>query len=142
MTTMLVVVILAAALAYVLYPLHAACAFAAVEEDADAHLLDVLNKKKTTVYENIKDLEFEYQMGKLSQEDFAALGREYRTEAANLLKKIDMLRDSANVAAMIEKDVQTRRNGKTAVQADAFCTRCGHLSQAGLRFCTNCGARR
>ena len=57
--------------------------------DANSSSIKRLLRKKETIYENIKDLEFEYKMGKLSDEDYQRLHNEYLQEAYGVMKTIE-----------------------------------------------------
>jgi hypothetical protein len=48
-----------------------------------------LLRKKQTVYENIKDLDFEYKMGKLADDDYERLRSDYEREAYAVIKEIE-----------------------------------------------------
>jgi len=50
-----------------------------------------LLRKKERVYENIKDLEFEYKMGKLSEDDYQRLRGEFSSEAYQIMREIESL---------------------------------------------------
>jgi hypothetical protein len=52
-------------------------------------LLKRLLRRKETVYENIKDLDFEYKMGKLSDDDYHRLRDEYAREAYVVMQEIE-----------------------------------------------------
>ena len=54
-----------------------------------------LLEKKQRVYENIKDLEFEYKMGKLSEGDYDRLREELSREAYQLMREIESLQPEA-----------------------------------------------
>ena len=43
-----------------------------------------LEEQRKMIYDNVKDLEFEYQAGKLSEEDYQRTRQEYMTEAGGL----------------------------------------------------------
>jgi hypothetical protein len=83
------ILITASSLLYIFYPLILATGFAMGWESAGPFQL--LVRRKQTVYENIKDLEFEYRMGKLTEEDFLRLREELAHEAADLMRQIDQL---------------------------------------------------
>lgn len=51
-----------------------------------------LLRKKETVYENIKDLDFEYKMGKLSDEDYRGLRSDFEQQAYALMREIEQIR--------------------------------------------------
>lgn len=50
-----------------------------------------LLRKKERVYENIKDLEFEYKMGKLSEDDYQRIRGEFSSEAYQIMREIESL---------------------------------------------------
>ncbi len=47
--------------------------------------------RRDASYEALADLEFDYAAGKISQEDFARLKRQYQASAVKALKEIDAL---------------------------------------------------
>jgi len=53
--------------------------------------LEFLRERREVVYENLRDLNFENQAGKLSPEDHASLSASLEGEAAVLLAEIDEL---------------------------------------------------
>ena len=53
------------------------------------HVAGDLLDRKETVYAAIKEIEFDYQMGKLSEEDFQQLRQQYKDEAVSILKQLD-----------------------------------------------------
>ncbi len=118
--------------------------------------LDRLLNRKAVLYSNIKDLEFEYKMGRLSDADFQRLNTGYKNEAAVILQKLDQLGAEKNLDETIEKDVAERKaklvpaakSGapkaaaltKTAVvQRERRCPSCGAEIIAGKKFCADCG---
>jgi hypothetical protein len=50
-----------------------------------------LLRKKETIYENIKDLDFEYKMGKLSNDDYQRLRDDYTREAYAVVREIEKI---------------------------------------------------
>jgi len=53
--------------------------------------LDFLLERKDQLYENLRDLNFEYRAGKYPEEDFAAQRAQLENEAALLLAEIEHL---------------------------------------------------
>jgi len=86
-----------------------------------------LTARKTAIYRNIKELEFEYKKERLSETDFLRLDAEYKGEAAEVLHKLDML-----TATAIKPEPDNK--------ADA-CPACGTETIPGKKFCADCGAR-
>jgi hypothetical protein len=91
--------------------------------------LDALLRRKAMLYANMKDLEFEHQMGKLSEADYARLRSEDRAEAARLLQEIDALEDAGDADAMIEREIAARQFGARDAATDALAAR---VSEGGV----------
>jgi len=53
--------------------------------------LDFLREQKEVLYENLRDLNFEYSAGKYTAEDYAAQRAGLENETAAVLAEIDML---------------------------------------------------
>ena len=66
-----------------------------------------LEDRKAAIYENLRDLQGEYRMNKLSDEDYQASKQELQRELAEILARID---------AATRTDV---KGGKTASEASA-----------------------
>jgi hypothetical protein len=54
-----------------------------------------LRERKEAVYENLRDLNFEYRAGKLPDEDYASLKASLQEEAATILAEISRLEAKA-----------------------------------------------
>ena len=108
--------------------------------------LDRLLNRKSVVYTNLKDLEFEYKMGRLADADFRRLETVYKNEASIILQKLDQLGMEKDVDEMIEGDVATRKaqlasKAPAAKKAPATCPSCGASIVPGKKFCADCGGR-
>lgn len=57
--------------------------------------LDYLFERKEQLYENLRDLNFEYRAGKYPEEDFVAQRTQLENETAQLLAEIDHLQQQA-----------------------------------------------
>ena len=93
------------------------------------HRAEDLETRKAEIYAAIKDIEFDYQMGKLSEEDYLELRNQYKAEAVNILKQLDAIGAGSSRAR------RTKRPGS----AEAFCPNCGTAVRKADRFCTECG---
>ena len=56
--------------------------------------LDFLEERKEQLYENLRDLNFEYRAGKYPEEDFQVQRAQLEKEAAQLLAEIDHLQQA------------------------------------------------
>ncbi|MEW6088465.1 MAG: hypothetical protein AB1498_09195 [bacterium] len=53
-----------------------------------------LQEHKMVIFNLLKDLEFEYKTGKISDNDFAKLKEEYKTKVILIYQKIDQIKTS------------------------------------------------
>ena len=95
------------ALAYVVWPLlKPGPAPVMVEDDRLTELLG----RKDAVLMAIKDLEFDYQVGKLSEEDYQLYDQRLRRQAVALLQQIEQVApQSADIDAAVEAEIAQRR---------------------------------
>jgi len=56
--------------------------------------LDQLMERRDTIYENLRDLRFEYRAGKYSEADYEAMKNSMETEAALVLAEIDQVTEA------------------------------------------------
>jgi hypothetical protein len=56
--------------------------------------LDQLLERRDTIYDNLRDLRFEYRSGKYSEGDFEAMKNALENEAALMLAEIDRVTES------------------------------------------------
>ena len=56
--------------------------------------LDQLLERRDTIYDNLRDLRFEYRSGKYAEGDFEAMKTALENEAAFVLAEIDQLTDA------------------------------------------------
>ena len=100
--------------------------------------LDHLREKKKVIYDNLKDLNFEYRTGKLSDEDYQQLKTSLQYEMAELMKAIDEQEGRTAPAA-------AEPAGAAAIAAaecePGVCASCGHANPAHHRHCSECGTR-
>jgi hypothetical protein len=68
---------------------------AAVERAVEKTRLAYLYERKDQTFENLRDLNFEYKAGKLSDADFSSMRDSMEQEAANLLAEIEELEHEA-----------------------------------------------
>ncbi len=74
--------------------------------------LNYLYAQRDLVYENIKDLEQEFEMGKLSEADFTRLRDGLLAEAQEILRQIDEAQVKREIEDLIERDVRAHRRVK------------------------------
>jgi hypothetical protein len=57
--------------------------------------LDFLRERKEVLYENLRDLNFEYRAGKYPEEDYAAQRAAMENETAEVMAEMDLLERQA-----------------------------------------------
>jgi hypothetical protein len=103
--------------------------------------LDRLLNRKAVIYSNLKDLEFEYKMGRLGGADFHRLDGGFKAEAAEILHKLDHLGVEQYLDESIEKAISERKAKLTSgkEQQSSVCPSCGAAKIPGKQFCADCG---
>ncbi len=96
MAYVIVLLLLAAVVWVVSAPLRRGGARSTAHEDAAARAATLrldLEAARDAKYREIRDAELDHQTGKLSDEDYAAVDAGLRTEAIELLHRLDELQD-------------------------------------------------
>jgi hypothetical protein len=93
-----------------------------------------LDDRKAQIYENLRDLQFEYRVGKLSDEDYQQTKLGLQKELAAVLKEIEKFAPSGVEAP---RETKTPQNG-TAPPAN-LCPHCGASFPNAMKFCGECG---
>ncbi len=97
-----------------------------------------LAERKQNLYKAIKEIEFDFEMGKLSEADFQELRQQYKDEAVTVLKRLDQV-TSKKVGSkeILTKGAQSK-SGKGGAKAK-FCWVCGTGLATKDNFCPSCG---
>jgi DNA-directed RNA polymerase subunit M/transcription elongation factor TFIIS len=108
----------------------------------DVTVVSDLKRRRLVVYDNIKDLEFEYQSGKIAKGDYEALRANYFGEATALMvatREAEQLKEND---ALIEREIAARRAQRKVQQPkpDYTCKACGYENPVPVKFCGECGA--
>ena len=126
-----------------------------------------LEREKSLVLRSIKDLEFDYAMGKASDKDFSEMGARLRARAAGLIRQLDAGTTYRQaIEAEVEKRVHVKKTAAPAVAAPAvtapaataaaateaatppaaaseartkLCLSCCTPNDPDARFCKGCG---
>jgi hypothetical protein len=87
--------------------------------------LSYLQEKKTSIYNNIKDLDFDFAMGKLSLNDYHRIRAEFKQEAAQILQQLDQMDEKFKKEIQMTEPQKCRACRKTVPSNAKFCPECG-----------------
>jgi NADH pyrophosphatase NudC (nudix superfamily) len=99
-----------------------------------------LDERKAAIYENLRDLQFEFRVGKLSDQDYQQTKLDLQRELAGVMAEIDRVK--AEIAAgkipmPAPELVKAQARLKTA--AKYVCPSCKAEFEKPLKFCGECG---
>ena len=102
-----------------------------------------LDERKAAVYENLRDLQFEYRVGKLSDVDYAQTKLALQKELAVVVAETEKMMQGS--AALPTKPLLTNPGpakpapAKLAPRAVFTCANCGAEFAMAMKFCGECG---
>lgn len=95
---------------------------------------DHLDERKAAIYENLRDLQFEYRVGKLSDDDYQSTKKDLQKELARVLAEVDRLKNAGGAP------VHPAAPPKVVTSLTGFvCPSCGAKFPTALKFCGECG---
>jgi hypothetical protein len=122
-----------------------------------------MEREKTLVLRSIKELEFDYAMGKVGKADFDEMYARLRNRAMGLMKQLDagggykeqIAKEVQERLARLEGDGSSHRLNKApaaatakavalhsdVVMGETECEECGTENDDDAKFCKNCGAK-
>jgi len=90
-----------------------------------------LDERKAAVYENLRDLQFEYRVGKLSDADYQQTKLSLQKELAAVLAEIDRVTQQPEPKAAASAAVKPKPG--------IVCPHCGAKFAKPMKFCGECG---
>ena len=97
-----------------------------------------LDERKAAIYENLRDLQFEYRVGKLSDHDYQQAKQDLQKELAAVMAEVDRIKGELGVQAQVQP-VRAKAS-KSQPKADSnVCPHCKASFDRPLKFCGECG---
>ncbi len=106
-------------------------------EEPPASPLEPLESRRAQIYESLRDLQFEYRTGKLSEADYQMTKLELQKELAQVLARIDELSGSQAPASAAPEEPPPKPRPEPA--AAVRCPHCGAEFDRPMKFCGECG---
>ncbi len=105
-----------------------------------------LEREKQSLLKALKELDFDHQMGKVSDKDFADIGATYRARAIRVMRQLDDAgRDyetmiAAEVGKRAKSTVESPQSTVATPDMDK-CGKCGTRNDSDAEFCKKCGGK-
>ena len=96
-----------------------------------------LDERKAAIYENLRDLQFEYRVGKLSDADYQTDQEDLQKELAQVLAEVDRVREQ--IGAQAGQSRSWRPRAKPPAPVKFVCPSCAAQFDTDLKFCGECG---
>ena len=155
MLTFIIIAMGLIALVFVLRPLLSKDYIAFDQRDEKTLKLDALISKKNKIYMDIKDLDFEFNIGKMAEDDYRSLRKQSMAEVTEVIRQIDGFGGSSSEGngkitdEYLEKLISARRkikaaNGEVVIASTSkilACSHCGHENNTAAKFCSECGTK-
>ena len=92
-----------------------------------------LDERKAAIYENLRDLQFEYRVGKLSDNDYQLTKKDLQKELAVVMAEVDRVKLQLQAGrGQAPPPSLSARDGLT-------CPHCSARFEQELKFCGECG---
>ncbi len=154
MEYLVVFLMMVTAVGVVVYPLLKPQSELAADGPQSAEPLEELLSERDAAYGAIKELEFERELGNLSELDYLELRDEYRRKAARILEELDVKAaelppepEAPPAPLSVEDEIELaiqrlrERGARTgSLPAERECPLCGETADDDGVFCSNCGA--
>lgn len=101
-----------------------------------------LEDRKQAIYDNLRDLQFEYRLGKLSDGDYQQTKQALQKELAGVLAEMEESMKRLGLTAVrasAKMPGAKPQNKPVAKPAATVCPHCGARFPQALKYCGECG---
>ena len=95
-----------------------------------------LEEIRTRIYENLRDLQFEYRLGKLSDDDYRSSKLSVQKELGHVLGEIDVVKQRLIAEGNLVSNTAPTSRKKPSIYV---CPHCQARFKEALKFCGECG---
>jgi len=93
-----------------------------------------LDERKAAIYDNLRDLQFEYRVGKLSDNDYQQTKKDLQRELAAVMAEVDRLKVQLNLNGSVPPPQLAPK-----ISDPLTCPHCQAKFAQPLKFCGECG---
>jgi hypothetical protein len=100
-----------------------------------------LEREKALVLRSLKELEFDFAMGKMAKADYDEMSSRLRARALGLMRQLDA---GGGYRDQIAKEIESRLSHEPSIRLKPDSTgvcECGTRNDPDAKFCKNCGAK-
>lgn len=99
--------------------------------------------RKDRLYSSIKELDFDFEMGKLSEEDHELMVSRLKRKAVEVLQDLEAAQQEIGFDdGLVEQEIRAARlRMREQLSHGLLCPECGHLNERDGKFCSDCGAQ-
>lgn len=94
-----------------------------------------LDDRKHAIYDNLRDLQFEYRLGKLTDDDYQQTKQALQKELAVVLSETEQTLKSLGLGSVRKPPAAA----KPTAANGSICPHCGAKFKENLKFCGECG---
>ena len=104
-----------------------------------------LDERKAAIYENLRDLQFEYRLGKLSDNDYQLTKKDLQKELAVVMAEVDKVKLALQAGRPLPTPApapaaKAKAPAAAPSASDNFtCPHCNATFEQELKFCGECG---
>ena len=126
--------------------------------EAEIREVELLAAPKATLLNSLRELEFDHQLNKISDEDYERFRTRYERQAVGVMRELDAVRGGRGWQQTIEDEIAARMGAEPVVEetpedtttperdeqdvsGDASCAACGNALEPDDKFCSECGER-
>ena len=101
-----------------------------------------LDERKAAIYDNLRDAQFEFRVGKLSDDDYQQTKLGLQKELAVVMAEVDRIKATLPAPSVESKKTKAAAAGPSGNASAAkanICPSCGAQFSQSLKFCGECG---
>ena len=98
-----------------------------------------LDERKAAIYENLRDLQFEYRLGKLSDEDYQQTKLGLQKELAGVIAETNRILAEGGTGDSSKAKAAAAPKAAPEPPPGTVCPHCGAKFAKAMKFCGECG---